>query len=246
MGQRGNLSLKLGVIDDMIAQWSGMPAGHSVRQTVSVHPRVMFPVLIAATVIALAGCGSQAATTPTTTARVDTASPSTSPAFTPPASPTSPAGLSLHVGGVATTLGHRGSVMNVVNHGAKPVVVNGYPDVSVLNSDGQPLQIDIVHANSSLTIDAGPSRITLAPGDCALSALTWSNAVTSLDAPQTGAYVTVTTLPTEPPQTIPLLTDLGSPGQLNVTGWARELNGWSGTGQPVTCSSLKKTATTAG
>jgi len=128
-------------------------------------------------------------------------------------------------------------MMTMVNRGTEPVLVNGYPDVNVLDEAGQPVEVQIAHADSPLAHDPGPTKITLAPGACVMSALSWSNAVTSFDAAGNGEYVQVQTLPGEPPQTRQLHLDLGSPARLTVTAWARELLGVSSTGEPVTCSS---------
>jgi len=70
--------------------------------------------------------------------------------------------------------------------------------------------------------DPGPTRITLAPGARAESALVWRNTVTSVMEPAvTGASVEVTPMEGAAAHVVALNVDLGNTGTLDVTAWRR-------------------------
>ena len=150
-------------------------------------------------------------------------SPTPSPTFTPPEPTTSPSGLTLRVGQVEAALGHRASVVTLTNDGEQAVTVEGYPEVRVLDADGQDLGVHTEHDSSYMAIDPGPAAVSVAPGEQVLSVISWSSTVTDPDAAERGAYVVVTAIPGQPQQTFPLDADLGSAGEVSLTAWAAEL-----------------------
>lgn len=132
-----------------------------------------------------------------------------------------PSGVSVTVGPVEAALGHRGSGLTLTNCGTADYVVDGYPELRVLDAAGQPMAVTVTHGSSYVAIDPGPSGgITLAPGQSVLSVIGWSATVTD-GVPATGEYVEVTVDGT--PQALPLETDLGTTGEITLTAWATEL-----------------------
>lgn len=132
-----------------------------------------------------------------------------------------PSGVAVTVGPVEAALGHRGSVLTLTNCGTADYLVDGYPALRVLDAAGQPMAVTVKHESSYMAIDPGPSGgITLAPGQSVLSVIAWSATVTD-GAPATGEYVEVTV--DGVPQALPLETDLGTTGEVELTAWATEL-----------------------
>jgi len=181
---------------------------------------------------AVGGCASDDSVQPSavavgpadeTSAPATPPSPTLAPTFTPPEPVTSPSGLTVQVGPVEAALGHRASVVTLTNDGEQAVTVDGYPEVRILDADGQDLGVRTEHDSSYMAIDPGPAPVSIAPGEQVLSVISWSATVTDPDAIDRGAYVVVTTMPGEPQQTFPLDADLGSAGELSVTAWATEL-----------------------
>lgn len=181
---------------------------------------------------AVGGCASDDSAQPSavavgpadeTSAPATPPSPTLEPNFTPPEPVTSPFGLTVQVGPVEAALGHRASVVTLTNDGEQAVTVDGYPEVRILDADGQDLGVRTEHDSSYMAIDPGPAPVSIAPGEQVLSVISWSATVTDPDAVDRGAYVVVTTMPGEPQQTFPLDADLGSTGELSVTAWATEL-----------------------
>lgn len=149
------------------------------------------------------------------------ASPSPLPAGPTPAACPAP-GLVLEAGEVDAALGHRASVVTATNCGSRPVRLEGYPAVRLLDQLRAPLQVTVLHDSSYMARDPGPAPITVEPGGQALSVLSWSSTVTTGD-PAAGAAAEIVPAPGAVPQTLPLDTDLGTTGRLHVTAWAREL-----------------------
>ncbi|MBB2937717.1 hypothetical protein FHX82_004793 [Amycolatopsis bartoniae] len=185
-------------------------------------------VTIAGTVLllaALAACGQVAPYDNGVDPRLLTIGPTRSPSPAPaePVPGRCPApGLSVAAGQVDAALGHRASVLTATNCGVAPLVLDGYPAVRLLDGVRAPLAVTVVHGMSYMARDPGPARFTLAPGEQALSVLSWSNTVTDGD-PAAGEYAEVVAVPGAEAQALPLDTDLGTTGQLTVTAWARTL-----------------------
>jgi hypothetical protein len=148
--------------------------------------------------------------------------PSPTPA-TPTACPDS--GAAVSTGVVDAAMGRRAVVVELVNCGAEPYRVDGYPDIAALDKDRDPLRLTITHDHpyTDAGRDQGPKPLTLAPGESVKSVLNWNNRLTSFDAVTEGAYLVVTPKEGEPPQTLPFRLDIGTSGELDVTAWARDL-----------------------
>jgi hypothetical protein len=149
------------------------------------------------------------------------ASPSPVPASPIPAACPAP-GLSVRAGVVEAALGHRASVLTVSNCGTRPLLLEGYPAIRVLDDRRAPLPVTVLHDSSYMARDPGPAPVTVEPGGQALSVLSWSSTVTYGDR-AVGSSVEVIPVPGAAAQTLALDTDLGTTGQLHVTAWARDL-----------------------
>lgn len=175
--------------------------------------------------VSVSACGARLAPPPPPPVEISAGALSpTSPAPTagpPPAAVGClPSGVSVTVGPVEPALGHRASVLTLTNCGTADYVVDGYPELRVLDAAGQPMDVTVTHGSSYVAIDPGPSGgITLAPGQSVLSVIGWSATVTD-GAPATGEYVEVTVDGVA--QALPLETDLGTTGEVDLTAWATE------------------------
>ncbi|GAA1972111.1 DUF4232 domain-containing protein [Amycolatopsis minnesotensis] len=146
----------------------------------------------------------------------------TPPPVTTAENPCTREGVSLTAGPVEAALGHRASVVTMVNCGTKSLRVEGYPAVVLLDAARKPMTITIEHGVSYMARDPGPAPHTLEPGQHLLSVLSWSSTVTDGDS-AAGSFVTVTPVPGGEARTLPVDTDLGTTGKLTVTAWAPKL-----------------------
>ncbi|SFB05545.1 Protein of unknown function [Amycolatopsis marina] len=131
-------------------------------------------------------------------------------------------GVRYEAGPVEAALGHRAVVLTMRNCGSDPRTVSGYPAIAVLNNAGVPLDIEVRHDSSYMARDPGPKTRKLEPGAELLSVVAWSATVTHGEL-ETGAALTVSTLPGEKPQTLAVETDLGTTGKVELTAWDVEL-----------------------
>lgn len=119
-------------------------------------------------------------------------------------------------------LGHRGTVLTLLNCGLKTEIVNGYPALTVLDGERKPLGVVVKNGSSYFGRDQGPARIEVKPGMTVRSVVGWSATVTDGDK-TTGAYVSVAAARGQAPHVLPLETDLGTTGEISVTAWAVDL-----------------------
>ncbi|WP_345376722.1 DUF4232 domain-containing protein [Frondihabitans cladoniiphilus] len=103
------------------------------------------------------------------------------------------ADVSITASGVQGALGNRAMTLVLTNRGAKPCVVDGYPDVAFAGTDSGAVAATITDGSSYVAHDPGAKPITIAPGSTADSVLGWgagapgATAVTVLVAPYAGA-----------------------------------------------------------
>jgi len=169
-----------------------------------------------------AGCGTETATTagggPPS---VSTPAPSVAHRPTPtPPPPTCPAsGASITVGPVEPALGHRAVVLKLTNCRTKPLTLNGYPQVAVLDARRRTMNVTITHGTSYMARDPGPTPIRLHKGESALAAVSWSNTVEVAETIAPGTYLAIARHTGDRPTTRPLTTDLGTTAKLTLTAW---------------------------
>jgi hypothetical protein len=172
-------------------------------------------------VIGLGGCGE-----PTSGTRASPGPTSTEPSSTdvwPPETaplgpcPASGAGVAADV--TDGSLGARHVGLWLTNCGSTTFEVNGYPELVVLDEEERPLDVVVLHGmEMGSGADVGPVPMVLAPGQSAVAVLSWRN--TAVDERSVeGTHIAVTAVPGIARQTVPLYTDLGTTGQVKVTGW---------------------------
>ncbi|WP_116214640.1 DUF4232 domain-containing protein [Streptomyces olivoreticuli] len=142
--------------------------------------------------------------------------------FAPLACPAS--GLLVRTGPSDAAMGLRVLTIEVSNCGKEEQVVNGYPDVRILDRDRRPVEVELERGAKSILaqedFDAGPVRLTLPPGQKAVAALAWRNTVDMAGSPVNGAYVSVAPVPGSARQDVPETIDLGTTGKLGLSAWA--------------------------
>ncbi|GAA2482226.1 DUF4232 domain-containing protein [Streptomyces gobitricini] len=117
--------------------------------------------------------------------------------------------------------GLRAMGLTLLNCGAEPFEVSGYPALDVLGERREKLDVT-VRDGSHVDTTAKPSTFVLAPGEQAVASVVWRNTVTRTDVVATnGAYLRVTPAPGVAAQTVtpdgPV--DLGNTGVVEVTPW---------------------------
>ncbi|MGW7295732.1 DUF4232 domain-containing protein [Streptomyces xiamenensis] len=142
--------------------------------------------LTAVTLVLLAACGTEVAGTDAgagTAAAPERVPPPPSPEPERPDCPES--GLRFTEGFGDATMGLRYMELRLTNCGTEPYELYGYPTVAVLDGDGDPYDIKIIHGTGDITasvtgFDETPRPITLSPGEYAVSGLVWRNTVDDL------------------------------------------------------------------
>ncbi|MFB6826236.1 DUF4232 domain-containing protein [Streptomyces virginiae] len=186
---------------------------------------------------AAAGCETppapKAAPGPTGAPR-QTPAPSRSPS--PAATAPEPAPEPCPEGGVRLVEGSGDAVMGLrlegyrlVNCGTDAYVLEGYPQVRLLDKQDQLLEVTVGHGSAPITsevpaVDAPPERVTLAPGQTASMALLWRDRITDVSVPPVEGWVLeVTPKPGAPRLGLRLTrpVDLGNTGRLGVGPWRR-------------------------
>ncbi|MBW5480694.1 DUF4232 domain-containing protein [Streptomyces bambusae] len=123
-------------------------------------------------------------------------------------------------------MGLRVAEVQLLNCGTEPYVLEGYPDVKVLDKAKAPVRVDIGHGSNNVAsgtgLDAQPERIVLQPGQHASFSLLWRNLVTDATVPATeGRHLEVRPRPGAPLLTLALTRplDLGNTGRLGLGPW---------------------------
>ena len=158
-----------------------------------------------------------------------TTSSSTAPSSAPPSCAT---GLRFTEVDGNSAMGLRVQGIEVVNCGAQPVELNGYPQVKLLDEQWQQVKVQILDGSGGIALvegfDNAPQPITLQPGERARSAFMWKNTNTSIDPPLVGRHVDIAAapggtwqplVPMSPGEDVHV--DLGSTGRLGVRAWHR-------------------------
>nr|WP_238351453.1 DUF4232 domain-containing protein [Kribbella shirazensis] len=154
--------------------------------------------------------------------RLPTPTPRLTPA--PPSATCPPSGASITV---EATLRHRAVVVKVTNCRTRPLTVDGYPKVAVVNARRRTMNVTVTRGTSYLAINPGPTKIRLARGESALAAVSWSNTVEVAEDKASGTYLTVAPRPGDQPVIRPVVrpvdTDLGTTAKLTLTACRLDL-----------------------
>ena len=136
--------------------------------------------------------------------------------------------------GVDAAMGLRLMGLHLVNCGTQPYHVEGYPGLTLLDEDGQPFDVQVLHGAEPITIgtdgfctatgafDAGPQPVTLAPGEEAVALVVWRNLTEDPQKLVLAPTMSVVPAAGEAAQQIAKEggIDLGSTGRIGVSAWA--------------------------
>ncbi|GGY84510.1 hypothetical protein GCM10010343_06790 [Streptomyces avidinii] len=124
-------------------------------------------------------------------------------------------------------MGLRVANFQLVNCGAQPYVLEGYPQLSLRDDRNDPVEVAVEHGSAGITtgtlnLDEAPGRVALAPGQAAFFGIVWRNLVTDSAVPATTARI----VEVEPRPGAPRLwlrlgapVDLGNTGKLGLGPW---------------------------
>ncbi|WP_167626076.1 DUF4232 domain-containing protein [Micromonospora lupini] len=163
----------------------------------------------------------------------DPTGPPPPPRVTPTATPTAsvdpladcPAsGVRIRSTGGDAAMGLRALGVELINCGARPYRLNGYPALWVLNDQRKPIILSVVNGAKEITsgFDQPPQPVTLQKGERAVATVLWRNLVTDSEVVATaGAYLTVAPAAGQPAQEVdpdgPI--DVGNTGRIGVSAW---------------------------
>ncbi len=144
------------------------------------------------------------------------------------AEPCPQGGVRLAEGEGNAAMGLRVADFQLVNCGSEPYLLEGYPEIRLLDGEDRPLQVDIGHGTNGVTSsaadgDAPPPRVTLQPGQAATTGLLWRNLVTDSSMPAAeGRVLDLVPRPGAPRLTLRLSVpvDLGDTGRLGLSAWS--------------------------
>ncbi|MEU4804231.1 DUF4232 domain-containing protein [Actinosynnema sp. NPDC023587] len=164
--------------------------------------------------------------------------PAPSPSPTAPACPEGGVEIAA-IGGEAAT-GLRVLTLEMRNCGTGTHRIAGYPDVRLLDEDGQPLEVRVEHGSAGISLiesfEAPPAEFALGPGDRATAGIVWRNTYDdTTKPPQVGVRIDIAPLAGLPRRTFtPRLgvdggppstdseattIDLGSTGRIGLSPW---------------------------
>lgn len=135
--------------------------------------------------------------------------------------------MQLREGAGDAAMGLRVADVQLVNCGTQPYVLDGYPEIRLLDKKRNPVEAAVVHGSDGITasltgVDGAPQRVELMPGQAAAVAMVWRNLVTDATVPAAEAWVLdVTPRPGAPRVELELgrSVDLGNTGKLGIGPW---------------------------
>ncbi|MCB5179153.1 DUF4232 domain-containing protein [Streptomyces antimicrobicus] len=124
-------------------------------------------------------------------------------------------------------MGLRVASVHLVNCGTGPYVLEGWPDVRLLDEAGAPVRVDIGHGSYGVAggtrFDEPPRRVELGPGQQASFGLLWRHLVTDADVPAVeGRQLEIRPRPGAPRLSLVLTrpVDLGNTGRMGLGPWS--------------------------
>jgi hypothetical protein len=131
------------------------------------------------------------------------------------------------MGGRDAAMGLRVMSIELINCGPGLYVVNGYPEVRMLDENRQPLPVTFVPGSAAVAslpnFDNPPVEVVAAPNQRLTFGLVWRGTVTDLSGPIYGMYLEVTPAPGRPPQLVRPegRIDVGTTARLGVSAWSK-------------------------
>ncbi|NKQ26276.1 DUF4232 domain-containing protein [Streptomyces galbus] len=134
-----------------------------------------------------------------------------------------PSGIRVTADDGDAAMGLRVVGLRLDNCGTRAVLLDGYPDLTLLDADREPVHgVRVLHGSGGIATVTGfddpPRPLTLAPGRSASAGLMWRNTTGSGDAVDV-PYVRVRARPGADPVTVTPHLDLGTTGELGVSAW---------------------------
>ncbi|MFF3858331.1 DUF4232 domain-containing protein [Streptomyces sp. NPDC002209] len=158
-----------------------------------------------------------------------TASPPTVTDSPPPAGASAcpEGGVRLLEGAGDAAMGLRVADIQLVNCGTQPYVLEGYPEIRLLDRKRAPVEVTVVHGADGITgapsgAEGAPQRIELRPGQTASLGMVWRNLVTDSAVPAAEGWVLDVTPRAGAPRVELELrhsVDLGNTGKLGISPW---------------------------
>lgn len=135
-------------------------------------------------------------------------------------------GVRVAAGRVDAAMGLRGMTVRLTNCGKKPYRLGGYPVLTVLDDNREPLDIQVLKGPGKITAldDPGPHPVSLARGESATTSLVWRNLVTDPTVTAVNApYLRITPVAGGPTTVLAVDggLDLGTTGRLGTTAWKK-------------------------
>ncbi|WP_245194747.1 DUF4232 domain-containing protein [Kitasatospora phosalacinea] len=124
-------------------------------------------------------------------------------------------------------MGLRAVGLHLENCGTRDVVLDGFPQVQVLDEAHAPVpSVRVLEGGSAISTgtstERSPRRFTVPPGGKANAGLVWRNTNDASSDPVNAPYVRVRAVPDAAPVMVTPELDLGTTGQLGVGAWAPE------------------------
>ncbi|MFC8718722.1 DUF4232 domain-containing protein [Kitasatospora sp. NPDC057198] len=138
-----------------------------------------------------------------------------------------PSGVRVYADRGDAAMGLRAVGLHLENCGTRDVVLDGFPQVQVLDEAHAPVpSVRVLEGNSAISTGTAtgraPRRFTVPPGGKANAALVWRNTNDASSDPVNAPYVRVRATPDAAAVMVTPELDLGTTGQLGVAAWAPE------------------------
>ncbi|MGC0398021.1 hypothetical protein RKD27_000665 [Streptomyces sp. SAI-126] len=135
-------------------------------------------------------------------------------------------GVRLYTDQGDAAMGLRVVGLYLVNCGARPYRLNGYPKLELENADHETVHgVRILRGTEGISTglggDSAPRPVVLGPGEAAVTSLAWRNTTQAGEAVN-APYVRVWATPTADPVTVVPELDLGTTGKLGVGPWRKD------------------------
>ncbi|MEV8443096.1 DUF4232 domain-containing protein [Actinosynnema sp. NPDC051121] len=134
--------------------------------------------------------------------------------------------------GTEAAMGLRVMTLKLTNCGTEALELHGYPSVTVLDADRQPVTIAVGPGSFGVSrveaFDVEPQPVTVPPGGSAVTGLLWRNTYDDTSAPPVvGEHLELAVATGQPTQVftpvrgdgVPDTIDLGSTGRLGLRPW---------------------------
>jgi hypothetical protein len=138
----------------------------------------------------------------------------------------------MRAGEIDAAMGLRAMGVDLVNCGTGTIALNGYPGVRLSGADGRRIKFSLKHGVRAVAMieewEDAPEKVTLRPGESAVSLLVWRNITEATpEGPATATGLEMAVADGEPYHAVPMQNtiDLGTTAKLAVSPWRRNDRG---------------------